>query len=218
MESDQLTLEGFGITVVGSDFKPTTGLRGVYSLREPFKSALSGAIHTCTAVQKITSLIANGENVYEKYYKPFALTEDDYDKDVLADKDIIQLTSDGGSILHFPVGYMEAFPDMNGVVYVSKYLTISLPPVPRDQNIDLLKENVLDLVKKHLGVVSGEIDHVEMGDLMLVSHDKDAVVQAERNAQMELLTPMAKAEEYRRLYEDMKLQRDQLLAYVDGLP
>lgn len=212
MESGvQLNTTALGIEYLPSDFKPTTGLRGVYSLREPFKTALSGAIHTCTAIRRLSTLIAAGEDALNDYYIGYGLTKEDYERDIELDKDIVTIMSDGGAIVHFPVGYMEAFPNMNGEVYQRFIIQIGLPPFPRATDFAVLEGSIRDVMHTHLGIDGVVIAVTENSELQLVPNDTHAALSAMRSATAEIPTTLSQLEALQSRYESLLRERDDLL-------
>lgn len=216
MESSvQLNMFALGVEYLPTDFKPTTGLRGVYSLREPFKAALSEAIHTCTAIRRLSTLVAAGEDVYNDYYLQYGLTKEDYERDIGLDKDLITIMSDGGSVLHFPVGYMLSFPNMNGEVYQRFIVQIGLPPFPRDTDFSVVEGAIQDVMHSHLGINGVVIAVTENSDLQLVPNDVHAALSATRAAVAEIPTTLSQLEDLQIRFETMKRERDDLLTLFE---
>lgn len=208
----QLTLDGLAPNaIVSNAFTPTLGLRGVYKLRQPFSNTITEAIYTCTGINKLSLLVASGVDVFGLYYTPFGLTENDYDEDLEQDKSLITITSEGGSIAHFPVGYLESYPEMNGEVYQRYILQVGLPPTPRDFNFDLLLTSIQTLVQNHLGIDESIVSVVENSDAMLIDTATHELVSAQRNQKAKVSLPLNEAEMWRLRYEAMVVERDQLL-------
>ena len=204
------------IQLTQTAFTPEVGLRGVYTLKAPFNRDVTPAIYTCTALRRISSLISMGEDVYVKYYAPYGVELNDYDTDVNLDRSIVTIVSDGGAAVHFPVGYLESYPNMNGEVYQVFHLLTILPPVPRDTDFDILKNAIQEVVQQHLGIPTAITRRVEASELQLVPNATHAVIKAQRAAAASLPTPTLKAAMWQSRYEALLIERDALLTHLSA--
>ena len=201
------------IQLIQTAFTPEVGLRGVYTLKPPFNRDVTPAIYTCNAIRRISSLFGMGEDVFQKYYVPYGVDRNDYDRDVDLDLSIITIMSDGGASVHFPVGYLETYPNMNGEAYQAFHLLTALPPFPRDTDFEILKNAIQELVQQHLGIPKASTRIIEASEVQLVPNDAHAAISAQRRAVAEMPTPTTRASSWRIRYEELLAERDALLVH-----
>lgn len=158
---------------------PVIGSAGFYEFSAPFNAlAIDKVEYVCKAVRRISDLIANNEDPKVDIYDKNAIA-DTYEDDVKKDICIVSLQSRTGHWLYVPQRYILSYPSPNGVRYHSTVLTISLPPMPVDQDLKGLTNDIGDLVKSQLGVeISTNL--VEASKVVLVSKEKHDATQLAR--------------------------------------
>ena len=64
-------------------YTPRIGDSGIYKLKEPFNILVTPqATYTCRSIRTINDILATGVLVFDKYYKPFGITEAVYLEDL----------------------------------------------------------------------------------------------------------------------------------------
>lgn len=205
-----------GVSVNITRFTPEIGLRGTYTLLAPYNEAIGIAIYTCQAIQSISSLKAQGIDVYATYYEPFGVELESFETDEERDASIITLLSDSGTQHFFPVGYLESYPNMNGIPYRATHFYVHLPPSPLDYDFTLLKDALEQTVKSYLGVPEALARPIVASETSLVPEADSDVLMADRNTNKEASSPMVLAELWRTRYETLKREHDQLLTYMQN--
>ena len=199
-------------------FTPEIGLRGTYTLLSPYNESIGIAIYTCQAVQSISSLKAQGIDVFATYYEPFGVDIEIFEADESRDASIITLLSDSGTQHFFPVGYLESYPNMNGVPYRATHFYLHLPASPLSYDFTLLKDALEQTVKRFLGVPEALARPIVASETSLVPEGDSDVLMADRETRKEASSPLVLAEQWRLRYEALKREHDQLLDFVQQNP
>ena len=159
---------------------PTIGVSGYYKLKEPFNSVIiENERYTCKAIRKISDYFANNEDPKVLVYDIYGLPEAEYLDDVAKDSYIIALQSATGHWLYVPVKYMSSYPITNGVPYRSVILSLALPSIPLDTDLDAVLSAMQTIVKDELGVDTVP-KIVETSRVVLVPSDKHKLTSANR--------------------------------------
>lgn len=203
-----------GVQLSTTNYTPEAGLRGHYKLIAPFTEMTEGFLMTCKSVTKISAYISEGMNVLEKIYTDNGLTEDDYNKDVANDINIITLWSDGGTIVMFPSRYLLEYPNTNGVAYMVRHLHVVLPAFPYGQDYNQVVLDIRDIVQRRLGVPTVKVSTVQASEIQMVDREAHEVTVARRNTAMTAPTPTTEIIRLQALVNELRTERDQLLDYV----
>lgn len=214
-----------------TNYVPAIGLRGHYKLLPPF-DAISNGIHvpsdpqstsqkpvssillTCKSIEKISSLVGLGTDVFGTVYEPFGLTEDEYKEDLKNDVNIITLWSDGGVIITFPGKYLAEYPNTNGVGYLVNHLHILLPAFPHYFSFSQVISDIQGLVQLRLGIPKASVKLVRASEIQMVDEDVHMATVAKRKNAASESTPELEVLRLKQLVQDLEKERDDLLDYV----
>lgn len=190
---------------------PELGAIGTFTLSSPFNTLISSTARLeCKSIRKISELLAVSENVYIKYYKKNNISEQDYEKDRLADVCILGLMAENGKWFYVPNSYLLAYPNLSGVPYSKIILGVSLGAIPHSLNLDPLKELISDTVLNVLGI-NPQIELVAASQTALLDYDDHDKIENARKAKITIDKPTEL-----RLAEMTRL-RDQAVAKVTML-
>lgn len=115
---------------------PAVGTRGRFVLKEPFAAAMTpNTLYTMTAVRRFDEIETLGQNIFELFYKPFLLTEQDLQADRAAGTFLITLMATNSPPLYVPASYVQ-FPDLAYKPYNQYILVLSCGPLPEDTLFD----------------------------------------------------------------------------------
>lgn len=159
---------------------PAIGAEGFYELLAPLDILIKqGEKYTCRAIRNISDYLANNEDVKTNVYDEYGLVSTVYDDHVLTNMEIISLQSELGHWVYVPVSYIAKYPDVNGVIYRTMMLGISLPSLPVDRDLSNLQTDVANLVQDSLGLtVNSKL--VETSKPVLVDQDTHDQLTADR--------------------------------------
>lgn len=162
---------------------PEVGSSGKYEYKTPFDTLGNNQTEfTCMSVRRLTDCIALGEDPFKKYYKPYKLTEADYQKDIANNVSIIGLQSAVGQWLYLPNSYLLSYPDVSGVRYVTMVLAANIGAIPETLDLESLAADVGDVIRSKIGITA-EIKPVITSQPALVSHDDHSRLEnARKNA------------------------------------
>lgn len=134
-------------------FTPTMGVKGRYTLIEPFNNdLLPNVLYNCESLRSFSEIIANGEDPYTAYYQPKGLTQDQYQKDVDAGVVLVTFRADSGNWAKVPSSYISGAPNSGGVPYRTMMMVAYLAPIPDTLDLSFLQTKMGDLVFDTLGV------------------------------------------------------------------
>lgn len=129
---------------------PAVGTRGRFILKDPFAAAMApNTLYTMTAVRQFDEIETLGQNIFELFYKPFNLTEQDLQSDRSAGAVLVTLMTSTASPLYVPSTYVQ-FPDLSYVPYNQYIMVLSCGPLPEntlfDPTINALKNACSDFL------------------------------------------------------------------------
>lgn len=191
-----------------ANFKPEIGVKGLYSVKEPFNTKLlTGVLYEPVSVRTISDLVSDGVDPFTEIYAPMSISQDDYVKDVAAGVLIVAFRADSGNIVRVPNTYITGQPDIGGVPYRTLMLAIQLAPIPDSLDLTVIQNQISDLVFDTLGVRSPVIPIVASPPTVLSQAEHDATEAARKHNIATTQTDYAK-------YLDMKKQRDDALTQL----
>lgn len=160
------------------------GAAGIYNVAAPFDVRIQkDTAYTCKAARKLSDIISEGFDPYERYYQDLQISPIDYQLDVDADVAIISLYSANGQWAYIPSTKIINYPSVNGVTYHSLVLGISLGALPDTALLDSLKTSVTNLVNDTLGVDS-VIKEVVVSPPAIVPYDDYVLIENARKAKI----------------------------------
>jgi len=160
---------------------PPPGARGLYSLKAPFKT-VPNELYRCAAIRYFKDIQNDGEDVYEKYYRPLELTEADYSRDLAADVVMVSLLSDTQRPIYVPSSYILSYPGLSSHTYQHVVLALSLGTLPDSLDLTHLKAQVGATVSEVIGVVPEVHVTVAPSTGVVTSEQHDALEAARQAA------------------------------------
>lgn len=159
---------------------PAIKAEGFYELLAPLDTLIKqGEKYTCRAIRNISDYLANNEDIKTNVYDEYGLSAVIYDEHVNLNIEIISLQSELGHWVYVPVTYIARYPDVNGVIYRTVMIGVSLPSLPVDRDLSNIQTDIVNLVQDSLGVtVNTKI--VETSKPVLVDQDTHAQLSADR--------------------------------------
>jgi hypothetical protein len=163
---------------------PTIGTRGVWTARAPFAaSLLTSVIYQCAALRSLPDIAAAGIDPYAKYYKPYGLTQQQYQSDVTNGAVIITLMAEDGSSVFVPSTWLAGYPDGNGVGYRVMGILVKLTALPDSLPLDPLLEKIESDCLNLIGV-EAEAVQVSLSNLELINSTDNANLEAQRRSKI----------------------------------
>lgn len=163
---------------------PILGSKGFYQFAAPFdKYSANPVEYTCQEVRRISGYLANNEDVKAEVYTANGI-DSAWEADVAENAYIVSLQATTGHWVILPYRYITSYPSVNGVVYRSLSLVVSLPSMPGEQDLSALLADMKDMVDARLGV-SCKAAPVETSKPMMVPYDTHVATQIERQASIQ---------------------------------
>lgn len=152
-------------------YRPNVGDSGKFSLLPPFSQYITpDAIYTCRSVRTINDIVAAGEAVYEKYYKPAGVADVKFKSDAIQNVCIIGLQAGTGEWVYVPDSFISEAPTSNGVKYIPVVIGANLGVIPADLKLDTVMKTISEVIKSSLGIDS-EVKPVIVAQPALISQD-----------------------------------------------
>ena len=157
---------------------PQVGITGFYTVKLPF--IIQNVEYTCTNVSLITDLVKNNIDVFNLYFAPIGLTQDDFNTCVNNKDLIVTLTSTDNFILTLPNSYIVSTPSEATVNYRHFVLSIDLSYLPEDVDLKQLDIDLRDVIYSRIGIHGNTIVH------KLPNAKKVRISEAEQNELLRL--------------------------------
>lgn len=160
---------------------PTVGSSGVFTFAAPFNSTtLAGEKLTVKAIRTITELESNNIDVLKTRYIDLGLGDVMYQEHMEIDMHFVTLQSGFGQWVEIPASHILTYPKVDGVAYLRRNIVISLPAFPKEQDIELLEQEIKDIAEDYMGTRVG-VKQVELGvGVIYVDEDTHRLKQIER--------------------------------------
>lgn len=190
----------------------TVGYIGGLNFLSPVEKVIEVSLtYEITSITRITEVFLNGTQPYETIYKILGLTQDEYNRDFVANVNIIGLKSPQGTdIFYVPESYINGIADVTKVDYVEKILAINLGLVPVGLDLinleDSLKETVKNLTNLDVQIATIENSGIEKVDSV------DHAIYMNKVNNLAARTPT-----YKELYYTLKEQFDTLWKVENNL-
>lgn len=150
---------------------PQLNSKGLFEVRQPFQIKTT-MVYEVIAIREFPDLWSEHIDIFEKYYEPEGLTQEDYQRDVKLNAAIVSLKCIDG-IIYVPDTYIVSYPNLNVADYKHIVLGISLGPIPNNHNLTGLVKDIEELVSTFLGVKPKVTTHVApMRDALTTSEAK----------------------------------------------
>lgn len=142
--------------------------KGRYQLKAPFSAGIS-TVYVCKAIRTFDDIVKLNIDVFEKYYKPWGLTDAEYEADRREGACIITLMSspigieaDAPELVYVPDTFILSYPDMTDVLYNHVVLSLSLGAIPDYLSLDFLKERLSEVASDVIGVEPVVNEHIAL--------------------------------------------------------
>ena len=193
------------------NYIPTVGSKGVYKLAAPFDQLMAvGEYYICKSVRKISEILANNDDPEKLVYTRYSLDQEVYTQHKTEDMEIVYLQSEKGHWLYVPASFIQEFPDPNGVIYRAVGISVLLPAIPVDYQLDQLKAEITGVVKDITGLRC-TIKQTFTSRPLAVPVEKHEATQQTRAIERALSPDI-----YSR-YRKLQLENDILVAKVQAL-
>lgn len=188
-----------------------TGTRGVFKFLAPFDIYNTDKVLELISIQNLNEMVLGDLSPFELIYKPVNLTEDNLKEDIANNVNIITFKDKGGCFAYIPDRYIsDSIPTESGVVYVKKGIAINLGPLPKNENLNSLKQDIATLIEARIGITPA-IEIVELSSDTLISTDTHNAYTAKRD-----IIRTNKGNYYNQLVEMTKLAKDRK-DHIEGL-
>lgn len=171
-----------------SRLTPALNSRGRFVVASPYDQDIRGTtIYTCIALRKFEDLAQLGENIYRRYYQPFGLSPEIFERDQRDRVVIVSLQDNVGNIRYVPDSYVLSFPNQGDTAYSHLVISTSLGPLPSYVDVAFLQQQIASLVSDLIGVEPEvHVDVVPM--LESVTPEQHEVLEAARLSRIETRT------------------------------
>lgn len=167
---------------------PALSSYGLFTLDTPFQNMLTpDTPYTCVALRKLSDITKAGKDPYAEYYEPYGVSKAAYAIDGAADVCIVSLQDEGGGIKYVPSSYVLAFPDGNGVKYTPLTIAAELGAVPDSLDLSWLRQEMVDLIKRTIGITTVTTHAVAHGTTVLINRTTHEAYEAARQANITTL-------------------------------
>lgn len=164
---------------------PTIGVSGTFVLTGTLQDKINeDEVYTCQGIRTIWDYESSNEDVKTKAYLDNGLTEEQYLADKELNMHILSLQGHMGMWIYVPASHVVKYPNHNGVLYQAKILTVGIPPIPVDKNLEDLTASIRASVISNLGVVP-QVQVVEASRATMVDTDVHVQTVASRAAVMD---------------------------------
>ena len=202
-----------------ASYIPFIGTKGRFKFKEPFNTVLvDNNIYTVESIRSFNNLLDTGIDIYETVYKPYGLTEEDFNRDLVDDNVVIvELMDEEEKYYTIPSNYIVSVPNINGVLYRDKMLVVDLGYLPDKYDFTEVKTNVKDLIKMLVGV-DVEVNVIDASPTIMLTIDQHktneaerlSVIQNEDNVYVKLKKCEEKVEEASEIIKGLELVIEQL--------
>lgn len=161
---------------------PPINARGKFTVQPPFDNLLSEfKEYTVTAIRSLQELEDSNENPLANIYTALSLTENDYNNDLNANVPIVVLRDTSDSYVYIPANKIIGIPAVSGYKYQEKVLGISLGAIPIDENLNSIINDITDIIKDNLGVITN-IKIVDSSAVILIDETEHKTYLTKRNS------------------------------------
>ncbi len=190
----------------------TVGYVGGLNFVSPLEKVINVTLsYEITSVTRITEVFLNGTAPYETIYTILGLSKEIYNRDFIANINIIGLKAPQGTdIFYVPESYINGLMDVSKIDYVEKILAINLGLVPVNLSLTNLMETIKETIKS-LTNLDIEVAVMENSAVEKVSSVDHAIYMNKVN-NLSARTPT-----YKELYFELKEKYDDLWKITNNL-
>lgn len=132
---------------------PRVHTAGVYVLKPPFSASID-VVYTADAVVTFRELKKDGVDIFTEYYQKHKLTTADMAADDEVNASIVTLRAGDGTLIEVPDTYINSYPGDSGMAHTRQVLICDLGLIPETMNVDYIRDDVADILRNTIGVVS----------------------------------------------------------------
>lgn len=149
---------------------PGIGVSGLYTLKDPYHQMLIPQVsYTCRSLRTLSDIAASGEKIWERFYEPYKVTTEAYQKDLASNICIVGLQAGTGEWAYVPASFIDKMPDPNGVMYSPVMMGVYLGAVEDTFPLDGLQAQIKSIVQATLGV-EPQIKAAVTGQPVILTH------------------------------------------------
>lgn len=130
---------------------PTLNSSGQFTVQSPFK-LVDGVVYTCIAVRKFKDLLNQQVAVWDRYYSPYGLTQEQYNQDLKDEVVLVTLFSDDAPTVYIPSSYILSYPSASATTFRHRVLSCSLGAIPDSLPLDDFIQKVRALASDVVGI------------------------------------------------------------------
>ncbi len=130
---------------------PPLNATGLYVVKEPYKLQ-PGVAYSCIATRNLQDLALKKIPVWERYYSPYGLSKEIYQQDETNEVVLVTLFSDDYGAVYVPSSYIESYPDLSGVRFRHRILSLSLGAIPDTLPLADLQQKMAELASDVVGI------------------------------------------------------------------
>lgn len=159
---------------------PAMHAKGLFQLKAPWPAQLQ-AIYEVIAIRSFTDFIKKGESVYDLFYRPLNLSQQDFDNDAAEGAHIVTLRSSTAATIFVPDTYILSYPALDTVTYTRIVLSVDLGPLPANVALDHLKTTLASAASDITGNVATVKEHA-VPYAAIVTESEHATLESVRQA------------------------------------
>jgi hypothetical protein len=161
---------------------PGIGMSGLFILQDPFHQVLIPQVsYTCRSLRTLSDIAAAGEQIWERFYQPYNVPIDLYQRDLANNICIVGLQAGTGEWAFVPESFITAIPDPNGITYTPVMLGVYLGAVEDTFSLSSITSEIESLIQATIGV-KPQIQGVVVGQSVILSHEEHNRLIAARAA------------------------------------
>lgn len=201
---------------------PSLYATGKWVLKEPWLAA-PDVTYVCHAIRTFEDIEKLGEDVYDRYYKPYIQDGSNiggkvwlFENERLEYPNIITLISNDNRIIYVPDTFIVSFPDASEFRYNQVVLAVPLGILPEKFDISNITQAVKDKVNTLLGIninpvvsVASLISNPTLEQHLSLEANRSAAIRNTQSIETQLVQEKQKVaalEEQNRLYETILRQ------------
>lgn len=158
---------------------------GTLNLKDPYASQITATTpYKVAAIRTLTDIAASGQDPYELYYEPLAVSQADYANDLARGVVILSLVSPSGQWVFVPNSFLNTAPIATGLPYYSMIVGVNLGMLPSSFGLSYFMNAVKELAHDLIGVNDAPVVSSIVSDALMVSIEDSATIEAARKAIM----------------------------------
>ncbi len=161
---------------------PPINSKGIFRVKPPLDTLIKQNIeYQVTNIRTIRDMVDDDIDVLNGLYIAEGLTKDQYLTDLANNEIIITLVAPNGAYYYIPANMIISIPDISGVKYVEKTIGINLGALPKNIEIDFIKDEISELIKDRLGIIP-KIVIVDTSEEYIFTYEESETKEKTRKA------------------------------------